>query len=122
MQNGFIKSFNDRVRDNFLNETLFFDLYQARRKIAAWTADFAGVTHAGRHRVQSHRTRRDRLRKPDQFRTSRGGTPEQGARSRRHTAAPGNRRHRLVRLETLLDNPKLRFRRPSTNAEAGQRR
>lgn len=40
MQNGFIESFNGRMRDELLNETLFFDLDQARRKIAAWAADY----------------------------------------------------------------------------------
>ena len=40
MQNGFIESFNGRMRDELLNETLFVDLDQARRKIAAWAADY----------------------------------------------------------------------------------
>ncbi|MGY4429469.1 transposase InsO family protein [Bradyrhizobium sp. F1.13.1] len=30
MQNGFIESFNGRMRDELLNETLFFDLDDAR--------------------------------------------------------------------------------------------
>jgi putative transposase len=36
MQNGFIESFNGRMRDELLNETLFFDLDDARAKIANW--------------------------------------------------------------------------------------
>lgn len=40
MQNGFIESFNGRMRDELLNESLFFDLGDARAKIAAWVADF----------------------------------------------------------------------------------
>ena len=40
MQNGFIESFNGRMRDELLNETLFFNLDQARRKIAAWATDY----------------------------------------------------------------------------------
>jgi len=40
MQNGFIESFNGRMRDELLNESLFFDLDDARAKIAAWVADF----------------------------------------------------------------------------------
>lgn len=40
MQNGFVESFNGRMRDELLNETLFFDLDDARAKIAAWVADF----------------------------------------------------------------------------------
>jgi putative transposase len=35
-QNGFIESFNGRMRDELLNETLFFDHDDARAKIAAW--------------------------------------------------------------------------------------
>lgn len=40
MQNGFIESFNGRIRDELLNETLFFDLDDARAKIAAWITDY----------------------------------------------------------------------------------
>ena len=40
MQNGFVESFNGRMRDELLNESLFFDLDDARAKIAAWVADF----------------------------------------------------------------------------------
>ena len=40
MQNGFIESFNGRMRDELLNETLFFDLDQARQLIGAWVADY----------------------------------------------------------------------------------
>jgi putative transposase len=42
MQNGFVESFNGRMRDELLNETLFFDLDDARTKIAAWVADYNG--------------------------------------------------------------------------------
>ncbi|MGH6644925.1 MAG: integrase core domain-containing protein, partial [Bradyrhizobium sp.] len=77
MQNGFIESFNGRMRDELLNESLFFDLDDARAKIAAWVADFnlqrphsslgyltpaayaANLTAMG-----------DRLRNPDQLRRS----------------------------------------------------
>lgn len=40
MQNGFVGSFNGRMRDELLNETLFFDLDDASGKITAWVADF----------------------------------------------------------------------------------
>jgi putative transposase len=40
MQNGFAESFNGRMRDELLNETLFFDLDDARAKIAVWIADY----------------------------------------------------------------------------------
>ena len=36
MQNGFCESFNGRMRDELLNETLFFGLDHARAKIACW--------------------------------------------------------------------------------------
>ena len=40
MQNGFVESFNGRMRDELLNETLFLDLDQARQLIGAWAADY----------------------------------------------------------------------------------
>jgi len=40
MQNGYIESFNGRMRDELLNETLFFGLDHARSAIAEWKQDF----------------------------------------------------------------------------------
>jgi transposase InsO family protein len=40
MQNGFCESFNGRMRDELLNETLFFGLDHARVRIASWIADY----------------------------------------------------------------------------------
>jgi hypothetical protein len=40
MQNGYIESFNGRMRDELLNESLFLDLNHARQIIAAWVADY----------------------------------------------------------------------------------
>lgn len=40
MQNGFCESFNGRMRDELLNESLFFGLGHARAKIAAWVDDY----------------------------------------------------------------------------------
>lgn len=40
MQNAFIESFNGRLRDELLNETLFRSLWQARRLIAEWQTDY----------------------------------------------------------------------------------
>jgi hypothetical protein len=40
MQNGYIESFNGRMRDELLNESLFFGLDHARQLIAAWVADY----------------------------------------------------------------------------------
>jgi putative transposase len=40
MQNGFVESFNGRMRDECLNEHLFDNLRHARQLIAAWRTDF----------------------------------------------------------------------------------
>ena len=40
MQNGYIESFNGRMRDELLNESLFIDLDQARRLIGDWVTDY----------------------------------------------------------------------------------
>ena len=39
-QNGFVESFNGKMRDELLNESLFFSLDHAREKLAAWAADY----------------------------------------------------------------------------------
>ncbi len=39
MQNGFVESFNRRLRDELLNETMFHNLAHARIVIASWAAD-----------------------------------------------------------------------------------
>ena len=40
MQNGFVESFNGRMRDELLNETMFRNLAHTRAVIAAWAADY----------------------------------------------------------------------------------
>ena len=40
MQNAFIESFNSRLRDELLNETLFTSLAQARIALGFWRADY----------------------------------------------------------------------------------
>jgi putative transposase len=40
MQNGYVESFNGRMRDELLNESLFFGLDHARSAIAEWKEDF----------------------------------------------------------------------------------
>src|ERR1700753_4176548 len=40
MQNGFCESFNGRMRDELLNESLFLGLDHARETIARWIADY----------------------------------------------------------------------------------
>jgi len=40
MQNGFVESFNGRMRDEFLNETLFHGLRHTRAEVARWVEDY----------------------------------------------------------------------------------
>lgn len=40
MQNGFVQSFNGRLRDELLNETLFSTLREARENIRIWQHDY----------------------------------------------------------------------------------
>jgi transposase InsO family protein len=40
MQNGYMESFNGRMRDELLNESLFFGLDHARELIASWVEDY----------------------------------------------------------------------------------
>ncbi len=40
MQNGFCESFNGRMRDELLNESLFVNLDQARQLIGTWVIDY----------------------------------------------------------------------------------
>ena len=75
MQNGFVESFNGRMRDELLNETLFFDLDDARAKIAAWVADYnlqrphSSLKYLTSAAYAAHLTATDdRLRNPNQLR------------------------------------------------------
>ena len=43
VQNAFIESFNGRLRDEFLNETTFTSLAQARALLDEWRRDYNGV-------------------------------------------------------------------------------
>src|SRR6478672_5812858 len=77
MQNGFVESFNGRMRDELLNETLFFDLDDARAKIAHWVADYnirrphSSLKYLTPAAYAAHLTATDdRLRNPDQLRRS----------------------------------------------------
>ena len=40
MQNGYVENFNGKMRDEPLNETLFFTLDQARAAVAEWIDDY----------------------------------------------------------------------------------
>ena len=83
-QNGFVESFNGRMRDALLNETLFFSLDHARRTMACWVADFnhcppysaLGYLTPAAHAAILAATN-DRLRNPDQLRRSFVAPPTQ---------------------------------------------
>ena len=40
MQNGYLESFNSRMRDELLNETLFLSTAHVRVEIATWVEDY----------------------------------------------------------------------------------
>jgi putative transposase len=44
VQNAFIESFNGRLRDEFLNETLFTSLMQARLALEEWRRDYKSTS------------------------------------------------------------------------------
>jgi putative transposase len=77
MQNGFCESFNGRMRDELLNETLFFGLDHARAAIAAWANDYnherpqSSLGHTTPAEYSANLTATgERLRNPDQLRRS----------------------------------------------------
>ena len=82
MQNGFCESFNGRMRDELLNESLFLGLDHARAKITNWVDDY---NHRRPHSVLGYLTptayaanlsaTRDRLRNPNQLRRSHVAPP-----------------------------------------------
>ena len=82
MQNGFCESFNGRMRDELLNESLFFGLDHARAKLDTWVDDY---NHRRPHSALGYVTPAayaanlaatcDRLRNPDQLRRSHVATP-----------------------------------------------
>jgi transposase InsO family protein len=75
MQNGFCESFNGRMRDELLNESLFFGLDHARSRISAWADDYnerrphssLGYVPPAVYAANLTATC-DRLRNPDQLR------------------------------------------------------
>ncbi|MEQ1956327.1 IS3 family transposase [Mesorhizobium sp. CN2-181] len=77
MQNGFCESFNGRMRDELLNETLFFGLDHARTTITEWADDYnekrphsaLGYITPAAHAANLTATG-DRLRNPDQLHRS----------------------------------------------------
>lgn len=58
VENGFIESFNGRLRDELLNTSIFLSLADARGKLSAWRTDYNGQ--------RPHSSLNDRT--PDEFR------------------------------------------------------
>jgi transposase InsO family protein len=82
MQNGFCESFNGRMRDELLNESLFFGLAHAKSRISTWVDDYnqrrphssLGYVPPAVYAANLTATS-DRLRNPDQLRRSHVATP-----------------------------------------------
>jgi transposase InsO family protein len=82
MQNGFCESFNGRMRDELLNESLFLGLAHARQRIRNWADDYnkrrphsaLGYLTPAAYAAQLTATC-DRLRNPDQLRRSHVAPP-----------------------------------------------
>jgi transposase InsO family protein len=82
MQNGFCESFNGRMRDELLNESLFLDLDHARSRIANWIDDYnqrrphsaLGYLTPAAYAANLSATC-DRLRNPDQLSRSHVAPP-----------------------------------------------
>jgi putative transposase len=82
MPNGFCESFNGRMRDELLNESLFFGLDHARSRISTWADDY---NHQRPHSSLGYvppavyaanlTATCDRLRSPDQLRRSHVAPP-----------------------------------------------
>jgi len=95
MQNGICEAFNGRMRDELLNETVFYDLDHARAALARWTAAYnqqrphsalgylTPAAFAGTFTATD-----DRLRNPDQLRRSPVATPALLRQSQPATLAP----------------------------------
>src|ERR1700678_4254612 len=97
MQNGFCESFNGRMRDELLNESLFLDLHDARSRIANWIDDYnqqrphsaLGYLTPAAYAANLSATC-DRLRNPDQPRRSHVAQPApQGVKSAEALIAAG---------------------------------
>ena len=91
-QNGICESFNGRMRDELLNETLFLGLDHARANIVRWVADYnerrphsslryltpaayaASLTATGARRSNPDQLRRSPVAPPAPLRQSQPGT------------------------------------------------
>ena len=95
MQNGICEAFNGRMRDELLNETVFYDLSHAREALARWTASYNQTRpHSALGYLtpaafaQTFAATADRLRNPDQLRRSPVAPPALLRQSQSQTPAP----------------------------------
>jgi putative transposase len=95
MQNGICEAFNGRMRDELLNETIFYDLDHARSALTRWIADY---NHRRPHSApgylapaafaQTFTATDDQLRNPDQLRRSSVAPSAHLRQSQPRTLAP----------------------------------
>jgi putative transposase len=95
MQNGICEAFNGRMRDELLNETIFYDLSHAREALARWAASYNQTRpHSALDYLtpaafaQTFTATADRLRNPDQLRRSPVAPPALLRQSQPQTLAP----------------------------------
>jgi putative transposase len=94
MQNGICEAFNGRMRDELLNETIFYDLDHARSAVARWVTAY---NERRPHSALGYLTPAayaatlnamdDRLRNPDQLRRSSIAQPAHMRQSQTRTPA-----------------------------------
>ena len=94
MQNGYCEAFNGRMRDELLNETLFFGLDHARAALAAWVRAYnterphSALGYRTPEAFAAHLTAMgDRLRAPEPLRRSPIAPPAQPRQSQPPTLA-----------------------------------
>jgi len=95
MQNGICEAFNGRMRDELLNETIFYDLGHARETLARWSTSY---NQKRPHSALGYLTpfafartftaTADRLRNPDQLRRSPVAPPALRRQAQPQTLAP----------------------------------
>ena len=96
MQNGICEAFNGRMRDELLNETIFYDLDHARSVVARWVGRYnrsrphSAIGYLTPAAFAANPTAMDdRLRNPDQFRRSSIAQPAHMRQSQQTTLATG---------------------------------
>jgi len=80
MQNGHVESFHGRLRDECLNTSWFHNLWDARRKIAAWKEDYNGKRPHSKlgYRTPNEFAAERKATSPSPGSDGAGATPRQG--------------------------------------------